>query len=593
MNEPATPTLEGPKRDADATAWLKTAAQALARAPAEDGIVFVDADLKPLLVNVRAADILGVARADSFETLFNDVALDAARVVKAAIAAQMESAHDLQSAAGPIRISVRPIADAGAGAPAAQINIRAGAAAFATLRAGEDHLRHVLDAVSVMALVLDDRGALLSANRAVLAAADLQPSDVLGASLPETYWWSWSEEAQERLRAAIDAARAGAAPAAYREKLRVGESRLLTVVMQLSPLRDSNGAVRNIVVSATDVSDLVDMQERQALLAGELTHRVKNILAIVKALVSRAARRAASKEALAEALEGRITAMAGAISQLSRGQWTGSDLKTLLQEQLSHLGADRITLAGPDLNISPKAAMAVALIAFEMGSNAAKHGALSAPDGRVDLRWAVENGRFVLHWRERGGPPVADKRETGFGSTLISTLAQGDLSAELDMNFAPGGLEAELRAPIASLRREEAAPAFTLAETERERLAARLRGARAMIVDDSPLVALDLGGMLEAEGATAIGPYTEVKHARAALQQHPCDLAIIDLDWDEAEALAIAELAAAQGAALIFATGGHAVRARERHENAAILAKPYTELDFIGALRAALLTDEA
>jgi len=589
LNEDDTPT-PAPPGEGDAenstapNAWTAHAARVLAAAPAATGVIIVDDELHPLLLNARCTDLLGAANTDSLASLFGEAGERVAALIRGALSGSPGELELHCANRAPLRVAVRPMGETSLAA----IEITHESYEQPPSTATEDHLRHVLDALSVMACVLDETGALVSANRAVLAAAELQPSDVLGAPLSQTYWWSWSAETQTRLTEALDAARIGAAPSPYRERMRIGEGRYLTVMLQLTPLRDGDGTVRNIVVSATDVSELVEMQERQTLLAGELTHRVKNILAIVKALVSRAARRAPTKEALAEALEGRISAMAATISQLSRAQWTGFDLRSILEEQLGPYGAERVTFSGPQLHLAPKAAMALALIAFEMGSNAAKHGALSTPDGKVDVRWAVDGAAFTFNWRELGGPPASKPSETGFGSTLISTLSEGDLGAEMAVSYPSAGLIAELKAPLANLRREEPMQSLNLGESERQRLEARLRRARVLLVEDSPLVALDVIAMLEAFGAIVYGPYTDIDEARAAAERDNFDFALIDIDWDEAGALTVAEAAA--GAALVFATGESGDAAKQRFPDAALLPKPYTEFDMVRALASTSLS---
>ncbi|MBL8551221.1 MAG: PAS domain-containing protein [Hyphomonadaceae bacterium] len=447
----------------------------------------------------------------------------------------------------------------------------------------EGHLRHVLDALPAMTFVLDAQGILIEANAAALKAANLAPTAVIGAPLAETYWWSWSEEAQARLKNAASAARREGGAQRYQEKIRVGEERFLTVIAQVAPMRGGGGQVTHLAVSAIDVSELVEMQERQALLSAELTHRVKNILAIVQALVSRSAKRAPSKEALVASLNGRIAAMAASISQLSLSQWTGYDLRGVLVEQLGALGSDRITIEGPEVQLSPKAAMAFALIAYELGTNAAKHGALSNPDGRVSVRWQIANGDFAFDWREAGGPAVTAPSELGFGSTLVRNLAEGDLGANATVEYAREGLTAHFRGPASRLA--EAAHARAGIEANG---GPKLAGKRIVIVEESPVVALDLANLLEGEGARVLGTYVVTEEARAAFADAlnaSCDILILNAEMDGGARWPLAETARAGGAKLLFSTTGESTSAlTRRFPEAQVLVKPYPESDLLRAL---------
>jgi PAS domain S-box-containing protein len=444
-------------------------------------------------------------------------------------------------------------------------------------------LRNVVDALPAMTFVLDAEGVLASANAAALTAAVLSPTDVIGRRLSQSYWWSWSPEAQARLEDAIAKAKEAGAED-YREEIRVGADRRLTVMLHIAPLRLEPGKVGGFVVSAVDISELVMMQERQTLLAAELTHRVKNILTIVKALVSRAARRAETKEALAQSLEGRIAAMAASISQLSRSQWTGYDLREVIYEQLENYERDRIALHGPAVQLSPKAAMAFALITYELASNAVKYGALRGADGYVVLEWGVDDQLLRVTWREVCASPTTAANETGFGSTLIRNLAEGDLGAALDMTYAPEGLRVLLEVPVTHIR--QAAAEYADMEIDECKPRDVLQDKRVLIVEDSPMIALDLAGMLEAAGAKVLGPCATIDEAAAVLERADVDIAFLDASAECPASLTLAKAARKRGVSMLFATMAEDVASlREAFPDAIVLPKPFSETDALQALR--------
>lgn len=115
-------------------------------------------------------------------------------------------------------------------------------------------------------------------------------------------------------------------------------------------------------------------------------------------------------------------------------------------------------IEGPDLVLSPKAAVSLVMALHELGTNAAKYGALSAPAGRVTLRWKVEGGeRLHLEWRERGGPAVAAPGQRGFGFRMIERALAGDLGGSARIEFEPEGLVCAIDAPLAEAARRAAA----------------------------------------------------------------------------------------------------------------------------------------
>lgn len=564
--------------------WKLAAFDLMRRETGEVAAAFFDMDLRVLEQNARCRELFEAPDAATVED-FRRSAPTIVSLVGQALQSGAEIENDLLLTGKPCRLVLRPLHD--------QLGQQIGVALFVRPLVAEgepaapavDHrLRNILDALPTMTLVLDAEGVLVSANSAALMAADLQPTEVIGRPLSQSYWWSWDAHAQERLEAGLALAKGGH-PQRYREKIRVGAERYREIMLSIAPLRDSEGAVSEIVTSAEDIDELAAMQERQALLAAELTHRVKNILTIVKALVSRTSRRVLTKEALASSLEGRISSMAATISQLSRAQWTGYDLKELISEQLEACDRDRITLSGPPIQLSPKAAMALALITYELASNALKHGALrGAHKGRLAIQWRVDGKSLLFTWQERCDPPPGAPGEPGFGSTLLRNLAEVDLGAEPRTEFAPDGIRVELEIPIARL--VQGAQAYSgLVDQGGGDAIGRLSGRRILVVEESPVIALDLASMLEAAGASVVGPFATIDEALAALKDGKVDIAFLGAELRGVSTLPLAKAIKKRGGALLFAAMEEELpNVQTGFPGAVVLSKPFLEADVLQAL---------
>ena len=184
-----------------------------------------------------------------------------------------------------------------------------------------------------------------------------------------------------------------------------------------------------------------ERDERQKLLINELNHRVKNTLATVQAVAQHTRKGAATIDAYHAALDGRVIAMSRAHELLTRSAWEGAELAELARQTLSAFVGPQLTIEGPPTQIGPTDALNLALILYELATNASKHGALSTPEGRVRLVWERIDEATRVIWRECGGPPVASPRRSGFGSRLVARATR-DLQPSR-FSFEPDGVRCE------------------------------------------------------------------------------------------------------------------------------------------------------
>jgi two-component sensor histidine kinase len=150
------------------------------------------------------------------------------------------------------------------------------------------------------------------------------------------------------------------------------------------------------------------------------------------------------------AVEGRIGALARIHTQVAENRWDGADILRLAPASLEAFGAreGRIRIAGPSAWVSPTAAQVVGVLLHELATNAVKHGALSTPEGQVDLAWALAgSGDLRLSWAERGGPDVAVPSRRSFGTQVIERNVPDQLGGTADLKWLPHGLECEFVIP--------------------------------------------------------------------------------------------------------------------------------------------------
>jgi two-component sensor histidine kinase len=208
------------------------------------------------------------------------------------------------------------------------------------------------------------------------------------------------------------------------------------------------------MVTFTEITERKRGEQERELLSRELSHRVRNILAVVQALAMQT-EASGSIEEYRDAFVGRLSAMTRAHSMLLDEQWRGADLKALVELALQPYRVDApgaIEVEGPSLRLTAHQGLGLSLILHELGTNDAKYGALSREGARVHVSWRVESGdrgRHVsLRWRERGGPRVKPPREKSFGTRLIEQASAYELEGDLELNYAAGGLRCEVVFPL-------------------------------------------------------------------------------------------------------------------------------------------------
>ncbi|MBY5460457.1 PAS domain S-box protein [Rhizobium leguminosarum] len=227
--------------------------------------------------------------------------------------------------------------------------------------------------------------------------------------------------------------------------------KLLDVSLTVSPIYGADGRIVGASKIARDITARKEAERVQEVLTGELNHRVKNILATVAAIARQTFAGAQDLDAGRAAFDARLQSLARAHDLLTHGNWEAASLRRVVSEALSAYPTDRLDIDGPEISVSPKAVVAIALIVHELATNAAKYGALSAEAGKVSVSWKLEgqpDRYLILLWSESGGPSVARPSRRGFGSRLIDAMSSGQLKGRAELAYDEGGLRCLISAPL-------------------------------------------------------------------------------------------------------------------------------------------------
>ncbi len=204
-----------------------------------------------------------------------------------------------------------------------------------------------------------------------------------------------------------------------------------------------------------DITDAKRQENKQALLIGELSHRVRNTLAVLQAIAFRSLRTNDTAEEFVARFTGRLHALADAHSLLTETDWEGTTLRALITQETSaaEWRDQRVSLTGPDVLLKPEPALALALVIHELTTNAIKYGALSGTAGQLDVIWAIKplagGGRqLALTWAEHCGTPISPDRTRGFGSDLIERSLGHGLGGTVERAFGPAGVTVRIALPL-------------------------------------------------------------------------------------------------------------------------------------------------
>jgi two-component system, chemotaxis family, CheB/CheR fusion protein len=207
-----------------------------------------------------------------------------------------------------------------------------------------------------------------------------------------------------------------------------------------------------IVGIISDITERKSESERSDFMMRELDHRVKNLLAIILSIAEISARSNDDIETYKNDFRARLESMARTHNLLAQAQWTGSDLRSLVEEEVYNLAPrSAVDINGASVEISPSATQSLAMFFHELTVNALKHGALAADDGRIEINWEIDKAageRLLLQWSESCGGDVSAPSREGFGGKVINRIVKRQLDAEVNTNWDAAGIQLTASIPL-------------------------------------------------------------------------------------------------------------------------------------------------
>lgn len=216
------------------------------------------------------------------------------------------------------------------------------------------------------------------------------------------------------------------------------------------PYFDDNGEVQYIIQRAEDITFQVEAELQNELVARELSHRMKNMMTIVRSIARLTAAHATSVKEYTNDFVKRLESIARTYSQLESGAWAGLGLRQLLEQELKPYIADdvdRVTLSGPPVELSVQSTKDLALILHELATNAAKYGAFAHDDGRLNVKWRREKGAVIVNWQEASMHEITEPTREGFGSQMLKMIRD----IKVERHFQPSGLQAVMTLSLKTL----------------------------------------------------------------------------------------------------------------------------------------------
>jgi len=452
------------------------------------------------------------------------------------------------------------------------------------LRDSEERFRTMADHAPVMVWVTEADGRCVFLSKSWYAFTGQTPDSGLG------FGWLDAVHPEDRPEAEREFLAANREKRAFRldYRLRRHDGEWRWAIDAATPRLDAEGQLLGYIGSVLDIHDRKRDEERIHLLMREVNHRAKNMLSLIQAMARRTA--ATSPADFVRSFELRLQGLSASQDLLVHSDWSSVDLETLIRAQLSHFGDfERIALKGPSLHVTASAAQTLGMALHELTTNAVKYGALSSPIGRVEIAWQLQDGAdgtpcFGLSWSESGGPEVSPPARKGFGTLVVTDIVRAGLRGEVSLDYRPAGVEWRLTAPAAEVIDASAALPPPSPPSPAGKPEAVRPGQRILVVEDEPLIAMELTAILQQAGFETIGPAASVAQALAT-RLASCDAAILDVNLGRESSEAVARQLKQAGIPFIVLSGYTRTQQPAAFDGVPLLQKPVQPETLIAELQ--------
>ena len=306
----------------------------------------------------------------------------------------------------------------------------------------------IFDNMPNAAMVLDTNLVFIEANEAYCRTVKRHASELIGQHVYEVF-----TEPPELLRSAMENFRKTLAGESLQldalpYQVKTDDGQVEDRILQVSqfPIRCAEGKVEFIVQRFVDVTERETLRKERDLVTAELNHRVRNTLAVVQSVAEHTGLAAKDYPSFIESFQGRLLAISRNYAALSEAHWQGLDFETVIRAELEpYVGSvlERVDIDGAPLTLGVKATKDASMLVHELITNASKHGFLKQPDGRLSIKWRIEDSILHVSWRELGLTGISTPSRTGFGFQLFELMP--NISVEKD--FAPDGLKLNFEIP--------------------------------------------------------------------------------------------------------------------------------------------------
>jgi PAS domain S-box-containing protein len=312
-----------------------------------------------------------------------------------------------------------------------------------------------LYAASIDAIVsIDHENTITSWNSAAELISGYTADEIIGTKLNDV---SGTQDAQAQRRQHLQHLHEGE-PIEYQAVRTRKNGDQIEVWIKAAPIKAGEGKTAGAIFFIRDITALKRHEQHVHFLMRELTHRSKNLLAVIQAMARQSLSHLNSPEDFVTRFSARLSGLAGSHDLLSNVDWEGASLIDLIKSQLRHYEDrfdQKIHIDGPDLFLRPEAAQNIGIALHELSTNAAKYGALSVPDGNVSISWKLitekDVERLQMNWHEMGGPAVDPPSRKGFGHVVMDRITGQALGGTSRADFNPDGVTWTLDVPAASV----------------------------------------------------------------------------------------------------------------------------------------------